>query len=209
MASYINEKHEPVNYGNTVKDRVTVNRSQRIIKINKNYQIISHTFISEGKTNMDPSTSSWYDKIKIINRQLLTINYNYTKLSSNEKRANELNELIKQNYITSPQVELSFKNTSVPTYYSSLSSFRSTYTHYKFYCSINCYSKLPSDVNEVIINFTFYLTDPVKETSTSCEVEIAQFETVGYHPIIYVTFDAEVGSGSPAPVTINNIYCEY
>ena len=73
----------------------------------------------------------------------------------------------------------------------------------------NCYSTLPSDVNEVIINFTFYLTDPFKGTSTSCEVEIAQFETVGYHPIIYVTFDVEVGSGSPAPVTINNIYCEY
>lgn len=96
ISSAKNENYSGVAWGNETKEKHTLSQTQKIIVVNKDYEIEKMLSYSEQYTNQDPVTNEWYRKDKKISYTSIEVKVTYKDTKENTELENELNTAYKK-----------------------------------------------------------------------------------------------------------------
>ena len=96
IASAKNENYSGIAWGNETKEKHTLSQTQKIIVVNKDYEIEKMLSFSEQYTNQDPVTNEWYRKDKKISYTSIEVKVTYKETKENTELENELNTAYKK-----------------------------------------------------------------------------------------------------------------
>lgn len=96
IASAKNENYSGIAWGNETKEKHTLSQAQKIIVVNKDYEIEKMLSFSEQYTNQDPDTNEWYRKDKKISYTSIEVKVTYKDTKENKELENELNDAYKK-----------------------------------------------------------------------------------------------------------------
>ena len=96
ISSAKNENYSGVAWGNETKEKHTLSQTQKIIVVNKDYEIEKMLSYAEQYTNQDPVTNEWYRKDKKISYTSIEVKVTYKETKENTELENELNTAYKK-----------------------------------------------------------------------------------------------------------------
>ena len=96
IASAKNENYSGIAWGNETKEKHTLSQTQKIIVVNKDYEIEKMLSYAEQYTNQDPVTNEWYRKDKKISYTSIEVKVTYKETKENTELENELNTAYKK-----------------------------------------------------------------------------------------------------------------
>ena len=91
-----NEAYNATTWGTETRERYTLNETQIVVIIDKDYRITEITMYSSSSTNRDPDTGEWYSSTKKISGTSVTIKVSYGSRKDDTSKVSSLNSGYKE-----------------------------------------------------------------------------------------------------------------
>ncbi len=92
-SSSVNETHTAQQWGSETKEKITVEESQTVVKVNSNKRVTSQKIYLSSSSNVDSSTNECLGEVKTISSSSISYTVNYGERSKNTN-----NESIKEKF---------------------------------------------------------------------------------------------------------------